>query len=541
MTLTNVERLAVTVSRHTKGRLVEFDLVIRNGSLVDGSGTPARPSDIGINGGQIAATGSLQDATAATIIDASGKVVSPGFIDPHVHSELANLGGEHRYGSVLQGVTTHFLGADGFGWAPLPPDRARQLWESTLLSLSHDDGGLSLNWPTAEAFLDIFPGNTPVNIVAQAPHTAIRMGAIGMESRLATNDELETMKATTREWMEAGAVGLCLGLDYEPSSAADTRELVELCKVVREYGGVYAAHIRYIDLGVEGAWRETMEIGEQADIPVHVSHEEVDELKARLLDEAAQRCDLTFESYMYPAGCTRLTYLLPTWANEGGPKGLLKRLRNPQIRQQLREHVQNNPLAGEGSGVRPVFVHTQSGRYVGQTIAEAAETEQEAIGDFVVRVLEEEFPTQMLIYHRAVAPEEHSEIIRNTIQHPAMLVGSDGVYHGISAHPRGYACFARVLRLAVREMQAVTLEQAVHKMSGFTAERFGLGDRGLLKEGFAADIVIFDPDTVADRATWEEPRLHPVGIDRVLVNGETVVLDGQPTGTLPGEVVRRCT
>jgi N-acyl-D-amino-acid deacylase len=517
---------------------MEFDVLIRNGSVVDGSGAPARPADVGIRGDRIAAIDSLDGATAATTIDATGKVVSPGFIDVHVHSEVANLGAEHRYGSVLQGVTTNFIGADGFGWAPLPEEKARRLWESTLTTLSEDDAGLSLDWPTVEDFLAIFPGNTPVNIVSQVPHTAVRMGAMGMEARLATDDELEQMKATTREWMEAGAVGICLGLDYEPSSAADTRELVELSKVVREYGGVYAAHIRYIDIGAEAAWRETMEIGEQADIPVHISHEEVDDLKARLLDEAAQRCDLTFESYMYPAGCTRLTYLLPTWANEGGPRGLRDRLRDPRIRQQLRDHVQHNPLADEASGVRPVFVHTQTGRYIGMTIAEAARTEQEEIGDFVVRVLDEEFPTQMLIYHRAVTPEAHSEIIRNTIQHPAMMVASDGVYHGISAHPRGYACFARVLRLCVREMQAVTLEQAVHKMSGFSADRFGLTDRGHLREGYAADVVIFDPNSVADRATWEEPRLEPVGIDRVIVNGKTVVMDGEPTGKLPGQVVR---
>jgi N-acyl-D-amino-acid deacylase len=520
-------------------RHVDFDLLIKNGTIVDGTGAPGHAADLGIVDGHIAAIGSLDEADAETVVDAAGKVVAPGFIDVHVHSEAAILGGRHPYGSVLQGVTTHLIGADGFGWAPLPPEQAQELWETTAITISTDAPGLSLDWSTIEDFLSIFPGSTPVNVGFQVPHLAVRAGAMGMAARTATDDELEVMKATSREWMEAGAVGLCLGLDYQPSSAADLHELVELSKVVREYGGIYAAHVRYIDFGSEGAWRETIEIGEQADIAVHISHEEVNDVTATLLDEAAQRCDLTFESYMYPAGCTHLSYLLPTWAKSGGPRGLRERLKDPSVRQQLRNHVEQSPMTRADTGAKAIFVATPSGRYIGMSIVEAAEVESESQGEFVIRVLQEEYPAAMLVYHRAVTPEDHREIVQRTIQHPVMLVASDGFYAGQSSHPRGYGCFARVLRLCVRELEAISIEEAIYKMSGFPAARFGIRDRGLLKEGLAADVVIFDPATVADQATWDKPFREPVGIDRVIVNGQTVVIDGQPTGLLPGQLVRR--
>jgi N-acyl-D-amino-acid deacylase len=360
---------------------------------------------------------------------------------------------------------------------------------------------------------------------------------MGWAARPATDDELARMKETTREWLEAGAVALCLGLDYQPSAYADTRELVELSKVAAEYDAIYAAHVRYNDLGREGAWRETMDIGERAGIPVHISHEHVTPEREPLLEEAAERCDLTFESYLYHAGCTHLALTLPIWAQAGGPDGILANLADPVSRARLREHFeayfQRDPNA------RPVFVATQTGRYIGQSIQEAAAEARMALPDFALQVLDEEHPYALMVYHRGTTPEFQAQAIHDTIRHPAMMVASDGIYHGASAHPRGFGTFARVLRLCVRENQSVSLEEAVRKMCGFPAERFRIRDRGLLKEGYGADVVIFDPETVADRSTWEEPRLEPVGIDRVIVNGQVVVADGVPTGALPGRVLRR--
>ncbi|MGH2558243.1 MAG: N-acyl-D-amino-acid deacylase family protein [Thermomicrobiales bacterium] len=517
---------------------MEFDVLIKSGMVIDGSGAPGRAADIGINGDRIAVVDRLEGATAGEVVDATGKVVAPGFIDVHVHSEvaLADRSNPYRYGSVLQGVTTQLAAPDGFGWAPLSPDRTRELWNTTLFS--HGEADLPLNWPTVESFLAIFAGKTPANVFPQAPHCAIRLGVMGWEARPATDDEIERMKPALREWMEAGATCLCLGLDYQPSAFADTRELIELSKVAREYDGIYAAHIRYNDAGREAAWRETMAIGRQADIPVHISHEHVNDLTEPLLDEAERAGDLTFESYMYPAGCTHLALMLPSWGSAGGPDAIQERLKDPDARRTLRDHL-HHKLTVERGNARVVFVGTQTGRYIGEELIEVAAREGLPVGDFALKILEEEHPYALMVYHHGTTPEYQADSIRRTARHPKMMVASDGMYHGQSAHPRGFGCFARVPRLCVREMGAISLEEAVWKMSGFPAERFRIPDRGLLRAGYGADVVIFDPATVADRATWEEPRSEPVGIDRVLVNGQTVVSDGKPTGALPGQVVRR--
>jgi N-acyl-D-amino-acid deacylase len=241
---------------------------------------------------------------------------------------------------------------------------------------------------------------------------------------------------------------------------------------------------------------------------------------------------------MYPAGCTHLALMLPTWAQAGGPKGLRRRLRDPLTRQSVRDALQERLTEADRDGARPIFAATQTGRYIGMSLGEAAASAGESLGDFAVRVLEEEDPYALMVFHQGIEAERFTDIVRDTIRHPRMMVASDGIYHGEFSHPRGYGCFARVLRHCVRELGAVSLEQAIHKMSGFPAERFRIKGRGLLRPGYAADLVVFDPATVADRATWTQARLEPVGVDRVLVNGQTVVERGQPTGLLPGQLLR---
>jgi N-acyl-D-amino-acid deacylase len=518
--------------------MVAFDLLIRGGLVVDGSGArPATPADVGISGDRIAAIGALDGATAARTIDATGQVVSPGFIDVHAHSEIALLGGPHRYGALAQGVTTQLLGPDGFGWAQLPPARARELWEYTKFAYGGRD--LTFDWPTPQDYLDLFAGNTPANVLPQVPHCAVRLAVVGWEPRRATAAEIAAMASLTRAWYEAGATCLNLGLDYQPSANADFRELAALCRVAREYDAIYAAHLRYTDYGREGAWREIIRLGEETGIPVHVSHESVDPLSAALLDEARDRCDLTFESYLYPAGCTHLALMLPIPEQGGGPGGLRERLRDPRERAAMAAQLDATLAASSAAGARAVFVANQTGRYIGQSLDEAAAACGESRGDFAVRVLAEEDPYALMVFHRPGTIAEQEAIQRATIAHPQMLVASDGVYHGPSGHPRGYGCFARILRLAVREWGAVSLEGAIHKMSGLPAARFRLADRGLLREGYGADVVIFDPATVADEATWDAPFRAASGIAQVIVNGEVVIEGDNPTGVLPGRVLGR--
>jgi N-acyl-D-amino-acid deacylase len=515
---------------------VVFDVLVRGGMVVDGTGRPGRPADVAIRGDRVAAVQPLPAAEAETVIDAAGRVVAPGFIDVHVHSEVALRAGPHRYGGVLQGVTTQLLAPDGFGWAALPPAAAAALWQAT--RFAYGDATLRLDWPTPESYLAEFAGCIPANVLPQVPHCAVRLAAMGWAPRRARADELAAMERGVRAWMEAGAAGLCLGLEYQPSAAADTEELIALARVAAAYGGVYAAHIRQRERGVAGAWRETMEIGRQAGVPVHISHTFVNDVTEPLLEEAAGQVDLTFESYLYPAGCTHLVLMLPQWAQAGGPQALQRRLRDPGLRPAIAAALEEALGEGAARGARGVFAATASGRHIGCSVQEAAAAAGLPLGEFAVRTLEEEDYT-LLVWHHGGTEAEHTEVLRRTIRHGRMMVASDGIYHGARPHPRGYGCFSRVLRLAVRELNAVPLEEAVRKMSAIPAERFRVPDRGVLAPGAAADVVVFDPATVADRATWEEPYREPVGVDAVLVNGQVVVAGGRPTGRLPGRVLRR--
>jgi N-acyl-D-amino-acid deacylase len=429
---------------------------------------------------------------------------------------------------------------DGFGWAPLPADRARELWRSTIFATGPADPQWDFDWTTPERYLAIFPGRVPENIVPMAPHNAIRFAAMGWADRVATDDELDAMRQMTRDWLDAGAVGLNAGLDYQPGANSDSRELIELGKVVAEYGGVYAAHMRYSGVGTRDAFRETMRISAEAGIPVSVAHYQYEEGSREWIDEAEAegRADFSFESYMYPAGSTHFLMSLPLPDQIGGPDALQERMRDPAYRERVIRDLNLATDRPANPKARAWFSETKTGRFIGQTIPEAAASLGMSEAEFVRVLVEEELPDALLVYHRGFTDEEFEPTVKATIQHPRMLVASDGIAHGQQPHPRGAGCFARVLRYQVRERGMVSLETAIHKMSGFVAERYRLRDRGVLKTGNAADIVIFDPQTVADRSTWTEPRLEPVGIDAVIVNGVAVTDHGRWTGALPGQVLK---
>lgn len=302
---------------------MDFDLLITGGSVIDGTGAAATRADVGVLDGRIAAVGPIAGAGvgAANTIDATGRVVTPGFIDPHNHGEIALLGGDGQFAGLLQGVTTTMTAPDGFGWAPLTPSRARELWRSTIFAYGPPDpAGLDFDWPTPEAYLGIFRGRSPLNVVPMAPHLAIRFGAMGWAARVAEPDELDAMRRSMRAWMDAGAVGLNVGLDYQPSIWSDTEELVELSRIGAEYGGVYAAHQRYIVRAELGAYRETIEIGRRLGIPVMVSHAYVNDDVEALIDESIATCDIALETYLYPAGSTHLIYDVPAEDAVGGPE-----------------------------------------------------------------------------------------------------------------------------------------------------------------------------------------------------------------------------
>ena len=514
---------------------MQFDTIIQGGTVVDGTGKrPLFPADVGIVQDEITAIGELDGAKASRTINARGKAVSPGFIDVHVHSEIALLGGRDQMGSVRQGVTTQLSAPDGFGWAPLPPKQIKELWHYT--QFAYGDAELSFDWKCAEDYLSIFPGNIPANLYPQVPHCAVRLEAMGWDPRPATDAELARMEETTREWLEAGAGCLCLGLDYQPSANADLRELVTLSKLAGSYGAIYAAHIRYQQIGRKRAWEETIELAKRSGIPVHISHERVDAESAELLERVDREdIDLTFESYLYPAGMTHLAMMLPLKFQGGNVEERMEVLKRPETRQESLPYLRES-LGKHGDQI--VVGYTASGRYIGMTLAEAADGVDKPWEEFAYDLMIEENGVETFIFPWQTPREEFQATLDQTAVHPRMMIASDGVYNIPHPHPRGYGCFVQYLGRYVRERKLVSLKEAVYKMSGFPAERFGIKDRGRLAEGLAADVVVFDPETVSDRSTWTNPTEPPVGVEWVLVNGVQVVEEGSLTGALPGRVLR---
>lgn len=345
------------------------------------------------------------------------------------------------------------------------------------------------------------------------------------------------MQALAEPWFEAGAVSLNAGLEYQPQSWASTEELVALSRWARaEYGAVYAAHQRGYGARGHIGFPETFRISREAEIPVHISHLALFDEVLPFVSEAGQSIDLSFDFYPYVAGSTHLAYMLPDWAQAGGLEAVMERLRDPRLRAKMLPHV----AAALQTNAQITISYTKSGRFEGRSLTEVAAESGQTVADFVLDLVLAEQQEALAVFHwGAAAGPAGEQIIVRTYQDPRQMVGSDGVYIGSRPHPRGFGTFPRVLSRYVRQLGVISLETAIHKMTGFPAARFGLRDRGLIRSGMAADLVLFQPDAVDDTATYEAPRQVPAGINRVMVNGQFVWQDGQPTGRLPGQVVGR--
>lgn len=513
-----------------------FDTLIQHAYIVDGSGNPGYYGDVGVRGDRIAAVGRLGGSEAGERIDASGRVVCPGFIDSHSHSELEMLAGRHVAG-IQMGVTTEFTGPDGFSFAPLPSERLDEY--RVYLRAIYGDADLAWDWRTLPEYLEQFKGRVTNNVVPQVPHNVIRLAVKGWAAGQATADELDAMCRLTRECMEAGAVALCAGLDYVPGAHADTKELIALSKVVAEYGGVYVTHMRgYGDAERAGSIAETVRIAREAGIGVHINHfagrtpqHYVEAEKAR-----AQGVDITWDAYSYPAGCTTLAFMLPRTQQTTDVASFLDELRDPELREAVRPDVE--AAFPEGSPAYFASLSRPQNQWMeGKRLREVWRNSGKTLTDFVFDLLIEESLGVLLVYPWVGTEEDNEERMRRTLTHPLQMVITDGVYVGKYPNPRGWGTYPRILGRYVREKGWLRLEDAIRRMTSFPATRFGLDDRGLVRKNMAADLVMFDPQTVGALATKEQPRRPPVGIEHVWVNGVPVVRDGQLTDKRPGRVV----
>ncbi|MGW3353895.1 N-acyl-D-amino-acid deacylase family protein [Streptomyces bungoensis] len=531
------------------------ELVVRDADVVDGSGADSYRADVVVDRGRIvsivkeAAAAGCQRPRAVRELDAEGLVLSPGFVDMHAHSDLALLRDPDHSAKLAQGVTLEVIGQDGLSYAPVD-DRTLEEVRRAVTGWNGYGEDVDVDWRTVGEYLDRLDGGIAVNAAYLVPQGTVRALAVGWEDRPATPGELDRMRRLVAEGLEQGAVGLSSGLTYPPGMYAGDAELTELCRVVARYGGYYCPHHRSYGAGALEAYAGMVAVAREAGCPLHLAHATMNfgvnegrapELLA-LLDRALDSgVDLTLDSYPYTPGSTTLAALLPGWASAGGPEAVLARLADPATAERIRRELEVTGSDGchgvpvdwatvEVSGVADPALAD----HVGRTVRESADLRGETPWAVARGLLLADRLGTTVLQHVG-----HEENVRAIMRHRAHTGGSDGILRGARPHPRAYGTFPRYLGTYVRELGVLTLEECVAHLTGRPAARLRLPDRGLVREGYRADLVLFDPATVAARATFAEPRALPAGIPYVLVDGRFAVEDGRRTDVLAGRAVRR--
>jgi N-acyl-D-amino-acid deacylase len=522
-----------------------FDILIKNGTVVDGLSDKALKADLGIIGERIQAIGDLGSTQALTIIDAMGKAVTPGFIDIHSHTDavelLINPKGESK---IRQGVTLEVGGNCGGSSFPYKKEVSE---EEQRFQKRY---GLERDWVDLAGYLArVQKTGLSFNYVTLVGQGTIRDYAMNEDRRKPTAAELELMQKLVAEAMEQGAFGLSSGLEYTPSGFASTEEMIELCRVAAKYGGFYATHVRSEDNFVIEAVAEALNIAEKAGLPLQISHFKscgtINWWKMPKLFDLVEAADkrgvaVTADRYPYTAFSTGLSVYYPQWALAGGNKAFVKRLQDPAEKRKMWEETMQKL---EGTPWENILLtgldEEENQRFIGKTIQQAADELGQDPYEFACDLLIKE-KGGVGIVGFAMSEEQTEE----TLQHPLVMLCSDGSalapygpLHQGKPHPRNYGTFPRFLGLYVRDRKALTLPQAVKKMTSMPAAKLGLKDRGTLKQGNFADIVVFNPATVADKATYTEPEQYSTGIDYVIVNGRVVIDHDNHTGALPGKVL----
>lgn len=507
-----------------------FDLIIKNGLIIDGTRAARYQADIAIQGDRIKQIGGLAEAQASQTIDAAGKVVAPGFIDVHNHSDAWLLKTPHLLSKTSQGFTTEVIMADGISYAPFNPHTAYD-WIYYLRALNALNFEEYQGWQTLADYMALLDGRNVQNVITHLPYANLRAMAGGFGRYQPDDYQMRQIVAGVEQGMAAGAVGLSTGMDYVGQCFAPTAELVEASKAMAAVGGLYVSHVRY-KKGTLAGVKEAVEIGKQAGVPVHISHlkgtspREIEEILIYIDTVASQEVDFSFDVYPYLPGSTMLNYLLPYEVWEDGPLGVIAKLKQPEIRARFAHSLARMSL----ESVHIAWLMSKHNRcHQGETLAAYVEEIGLPPEEALCNLLIEENLAVLLVFHQG-----DDALVEPFLAHSHYMMGTDGIYHEDGViHPRQYGSAARLLGPCVRDKKLFSLEDAVYKLSGYPAERFGLKGRGVLAEGHFADIVIFDPATIQDRATYQVPHQYSVGVEHVWVNGVPIIANGQPVEDLP--------
>ena len=522
-----------------------FDYLIHSGVIVDGTGGDPFPADVAIQAGRIKAIGKLGTNSAERVIDATGLVIAPGFIDIHTHADLELMANPRIESKLMQGVTTEVFSNCGLGFAPVASSEALAMQRKYLRGLFGDHPSISWEWATTREFLECYRGRIATNIAYLVPHGALRVSAMAWQDRPATDEELGVMNRLLQEAMESGAWGLSTGLFYRPMNSASIEECIELCKTVARHGGLLGIHLRDYQRHLLESLDESFTIAKESGVRLQVSHLQApgklnkgqqmgERLMTRMESARGSGLDAMCDLYPYTAGCTMLASLLPSWVTAGEVNEAVALLREPRQRDRIRGHIQGLDYMDFSGVYLCGFRAGKNREFEGQCLTEIASHRNQPVADTMCELLAEE---EMQIAY--VVHQSSEEDLRIILQHPSLMIGSDAVHFDGQVHPRVFGTYPRVLSEYVRRQRLLSLPDAVRKMSALPAARLGLKDRGTVAVGRAADLVLFDPEKVQDNATYQQPKQYPSGMPYVFVNGTPVKDNDQHTGALPGEVLVR--
>jgi N-acyl-D-amino-acid deacylase len=526
-----------------------LDLILEKGTIIDGSGHKRYAADVGIANDEIVEIGDLFEVEAYHRINCTGLIICPGFLDMHSHSELMLLKNPSASPKIRQGITTELLGQDGISVIPVSAKTIPQ-WKAQLAGIL-GDSSVEWTWRSVDDYLNKLDRKTAINVATLVSHGNIRAEVMGMENREPTAQEMDSMTGLLEDALRQGAFGMSTGLIYPPCCYAKTPELIKLCKVVARNNGIFVIHLRSeFDFIVE-AVNEILEVGLATQVPIHFSHMKVagranrsklgDILKL-LNIHLDKGMDITCDQYPYTAGSTLLAAILPSWVHEGGIRKAIERLKDPNSRTAIRKDIeQKGPSSWDNfiqaAGFENIIItdvqSEKNKNLVGMNLTAASQMHQKDPYDFVFDLLiDENMGISMVVF--CVEEEDMITILKL----PYQMVGTDGLLGG-RPHPRAYGTYPRILGRYCREKEILTLEEAIHKMTYMPAKRLRLKHEGLIEEGMCANITIFNPETIIDRATYEEPIQYPRGIEYVIVNGTLVIDEGEQGEALPGRVFRK--